>query len=404
MDRQSAPGVQVPPHGIETRPWRQRQRGGTREDRMFAQVAASIPPLIADIDLAVAGPDAALAERAVQAIARADALAGTGSAALGRFMIRTESIASSKIEHIAASGEDLARAIAGSRANASARSMVAAAAALQDLLLSVGRRGTIALEDLLGAHRLLMQDDDSPGDRAWAGVLRKDQNWIGGSDHSPRGALFVPPPPELVEPLLEDLIAFVNRQDMPVMVQAALAHGQFESIHPFTDGNGRIGRALVGAILQRRGATVNAAVPVASGLHALRREYFAALGHYRAGDLAPLLRVLSEASLAAAQESEISFDRLQQMPEQWKKEIGPGAAIAARELLDAVFEHPTLTAEDAMALVTASSATIYRTLDLLERRGILREVTGRRRDRIWVVADVVDELEDLDARIRARLA
>ena len=98
-----------------------------------------------------------------------------------------------------------------------------------------------------------MQDD--PGEVRYAGRIRDMQNWIGGSDYSPRDALYVPPPPETVEGYLDDLIRFANRNDLPVLSQAAVAHAQFESVHPFTDGNGRIGRALINAILRRRGAT-----------------------------------------------------------------------------------------------------------------------------------------------------
>lgn len=393
-----------PPHRTEVRPWRQAQRGGTREDRMLSQVAVAIPPLIAEQAALPAAAALAAAEQAVNAIAHADSAAGVGSGALGRFMVRSESVASSKIEHVEASGEDLARAIAGSRANASARSMVAATAALQELVLRAGRSGAIELADLLGAHRVLMRDDEHPLERRWAGRLREEQNWIGGSDHSPRGAVHVPPPPELVAPLLDDLLIYANRDDVPAFVQAAIVHAQFESIHPFTDGNGRIGRALLGAVLQRRGIMRNAVVPTASGLFALRADYFASLNAYREGDLDPLIGVMARAASAAATEAVESFRRLQQLPEEWRSEIGGRGDAAAVQILDQIFERPTLTSGDFSEIVTGTLATRYTAIDTLERHGIIREVTGRKRDRIWVVSDVVDELEDLDRRIQRRLA
>src|SRR5439155_195849 len=78
-----------------------------------------------------------------------------------------------------------------------------------------------------------------------AGVIRNEQNWIGSNDYNPCGAAFVPPPPAHVRPLLDDLVDFCNRETLPPLAQAAFAHAQFETIHPFADGNGRIGRALV---------------------------------------------------------------------------------------------------------------------------------------------------------------
>src|SRR5215469_769229 len=88
---------------------------------------------------------------------------------------------------------------------------------------------------------------------------------------------------------MADLTEFANRTDIPVQLQAAIAHAQFESIHPFTDGNGRIGRALINTILRRRGATTHVVVPLASALVARRDDYFDALDSYRSGDLGPLL-------------------------------------------------------------------------------------------------------------------
>ncbi|UQN28884.1 Fic family protein [Brachybacterium kimchii] len=392
----------IPSHRSEERPWSQRQRGGTREDRMMDRVITRIPPRLADLDVGVTSATARAMERALEAIVRTDQSAGAEAPALARFMIRNESIASSRIEHVSASGADLARALVGSRANASARSMVAASRALHEMLLAAGRAGALTIDDLQNAHRLLMQDDDSLGDREWAGRVREEQNWIGGSDHSPRGALFVPPPPDLIDRLLVDLEAFLARDDLPVLLQATIAHGQFESIHPFTDGNGRIGRALIAGILQRRGVTRNAAVPVASGLYALREQYFAALGAYREGDLGPLVDVLCRSAEAAATEARVSFERLREMPDAWHEEIpGRGGSALAR-LLGILFAHPTFTVDEAREALGASTAALYPAVETLESAGILREVTGRKRERIWVVADVVDELEDLDRRVAIR--
>lgn len=394
----------IPAHDVEERPWRQRHRGGTRADRTMDRVVTQIPPRLADLDVGVTPAMARAMERALEAVVRTDQSAGAQAPALARFMIRNESIASSRIEHVSASGEDLARALAGSRANASARSMVAASRALHEMLLAAGRTGTLTVDDVKDAHRLLMEDDESLGDRQWAGRVRAEQNWIGGSDHSPRDALYVPPPPDLVDDLLGDLESFLARDELPVLLQATIAHGQFESIHPFTDGNGRIGRALMAGILQRRGVTRNAAVPVASGLYALREQYFAALGAYREGDLSPLAEVICRSAEAAASEARVSFERLREMPDAWHAEVPGRDGSALARLLDILFTHPTLTVDDAQAALGASTAATYTAFERLESAGILREVTGRKRDRIWVVADVVDELEDLDRRIGARAA
>lgn len=129
--------------------------------------------------------------------------------------------------------------------------MVAASTALHELITTVGERGRFELDDLTSAHRALMIDD--PQEAHYAGRLRYMQNWIGGSDRSPRGALHVPPAPERIDELMTDLLAYLNRDDIPVMVQAAVGHAQFESIHATESDARRVGRRPETACRLRRG-------------------------------------------------------------------------------------------------------------------------------------------------------
>jgi len=163
------------------------------------------------------------------AVAQADTDAEEHSAALSRFMVRSESAASSKIERINATARDYAKALAGDKGNSSATSMVAASRALHELIATVGE-GQFEMAYLLSAHQALMADD--PDEAAYAGRLRDMQNWIGGSDHSPRGALHVPPAPGRVEELMDDPISYLNWDDVPVMTQAASGHAEDRTSEP----------------------------------------------------------------------------------------------------------------------------------------------------------------------------
>lgn len=392
-----------PPHTIEVRNWRQAPRGGTRADRMVTEIATSVPPRIADLDVLPARHTLVLIEEAMRTVGSTDSTASRGSTALGQFMARNESVASSKIEHVEATGDDFARATVGNRANSSATSMVAAAHALHDLARRAGGTGTIDLNSLLEAHRVLMEHDEYVSERRWAGRVREEQNWIGGSDHSPRNAAHVPPAPEHVGPALEDLLRYANRDDVPALAQAAIVHAQFESIHPFTDGNGRIGRALIGAVLQRRGVTRNAVVPLASGLFALRAEYFESLNSYRDGDIDSITTVVARSVIAAATESLETLSRLAVLPEEWRSVLDQRAGSSALQVTTRLLDHPILRTDDLIAMSGGSTSTGYNAISVLEQRGIIREVTGRKRDRVWVVSDVVSELEDLDLRIQKRV-
>ncbi|MFB8387792.1 Fic family protein [Microbacterium sp. NPDC055910] len=388
-----------PTHGVETLPWRQQVRGGTREDRMTRAVDATIPPFIAELDYVPQLEEMIASEKALLAVAQADTDAEGHSAALSRFMVRSESAASSKIERINATARDYAKAIAGNKGNSSATSMVAASHSLHELITTVGDARRFELEFLTSAHRALMADDPEEAD--YAGRFRDMQNWIGGSDHSPRGALHVPPAPERVHALMDDLVAYLNRDDVPALVQAAIGHAQFESIHAFTDGNGRIGRALVSAALRRRGATKNAVVPLASGLLARRDDYFAALGSYRLGDPAPLILLFALSARVAATASRETIARLTAMPGEWRADLKPRAGSAAGILIDAFYDHPVMSVHEidaATAGTTISQA--YRVIDRLVEAGFLEEITGRKKDRVWAASEVLAELDDLDRRIQ----
>jgi Fic family protein len=388
-----------PAHGTETLPWRQQSRGGSREDRMLRAVDASIPPFIASRDYLPSLETLAMCEEAIIAVAATDAAAAGHSTALSRFLIRTESVASSKIERIQASSEDFARALTGSRANTSATSMVAASLALRGLVDDVGARGRFTVEDLLAAHRALMRDD--PSEAAYAGRVRDMQNWVGGSDHSPRNALYVPPDPGRLDGLVDDLVRYLDRDDVPALVQASIAHAQFESIHPFTDGNGRIGRALVSAALRRRGVTENAVPPIASGILARRDDYFETLTAYRLGDPEPVIRLFARSALVAAREARTSIARIGELPSRWATDVAARREGAMARLLTALFDHPVMTAAEMERFSGVGAAQAYVLAGRLEDAGIVHEITGRKRDRVWVASDLLGELDDLDARIQA---
>ncbi len=109
------------------------------------------------------------------------------------------------------------------------------------------------------------------------GKLREGQNWIGGSSYNPCNAAFIPPPPEHLEALLTDLCDFCSTDSLPTAVQAAIAHAQFETIHPFADGNGRTGRALIQVILRRRGLAPRVLPPISLVLATWSNDYIAGL-------------------------------------------------------------------------------------------------------------------------------
>jgi len=386
------------PHVSRRVPWSQDYRSGSREDRMLREVTVSLPPHIADADVVLVSDVVATMEEATREVVTLDHERGAELQALGAILLRTESVASSKIERVEASTADYARALHGNRSNVAATAMAAATTAISALITSVDGGKPLRLEAVLDAHRVLMLDD--PTERVYAGRLRDVQNWIGGSDHSPRNALFVPPPPETVADSMSDLVAFANRDDMPVLAQAAIAHAQFESIHPFTDGNGRIGRAVINTVLRRRGTTSRVIVPIASALVAHRDRYFDLLDEYRTGHVQPLVLAFSTATRIAAAEARVTADRVVELPDRWRVVLGPVRTGSATDrLLNRLPDLAAFTAEDAHDDIGGPLSSTYTAIERLADAEIIRPLTDRKRNQVWGVAAMLDELDDLGARI-----
>jgi Fic family protein len=154
--------------------------------------------------------------------------------------------------------------------------------------------GTLNAQSILAMHHALL----GAAEPSWAGQFRTEQVWIGG-DYSPHRAEFVPPHHERVPAAIADLEKFMARTDIASIAHAAVAHAQFETIHPFNDGSGRTGRALVHAMLRAKGLTRHVTVPVSAGLLTDTAAYFAALSAYRDGDPEPIVRRMADASFLA---------------------------------------------------------------------------------------------------------
>jgi Fic family protein len=344
--------------------WQQKVRAGSKEDRMLRRISVCIPPRISERNLDIKSELAAKTESAIQEITYLDKAFGETLNSLGHLLIRTESIASSKIENISANSEDYARALFGNLSNSSAVSMVSATKALTKMIEKVSPKKGLSVSLIKDAHKILMIDN--PTEKDYAGRFRDVQNWIGGSDHSPIGAIFIPPPPEYVDDLMDDLLVFANRTDLPVLAQAAIAHAQFETIHPFTDGNGRIGRALINGIFRKRGITTNVVVPLASSLVASRNEYFNLLSAYRNGEIDGLISRFVEASDIAANESAKTAVRLQKLPFEWRNNVGRiRTGSATDKLLKILIQSPVVSADDLIGKVSDHSTSVYNAIERL---------------------------------------
>jgi Fic family protein len=373
-----------------------------RRDRQFREFDAAVPAAIADRPV-TPGPEATAAlEAAAEAIAVLDRSTTIDLTALAGALLRSESVASSKIEHLRASQRDVGLAmLRGVPVHSAAAHVAANVRAMTTAVQAAERPEPLGTEDLITVHRTLLADDPLTGD--WAGHLRGMQNWIGGSDHSPRDALYVPPPPGLVAPLVEDLIRFCNRTDPTPLAQAAIAHAQFETIHPFADGNGRAGRALIHVLLRRRRLTRNTVVPVSTVLLADVTSYFTGLIDYQNGRLDPWLTRFAAATSLAASAGHRLADDLAEARTTWFDAVRPRRGSAGATILERLVQQPVVDI-DALRQIAPDVAdkNLYRAVDRLTETEVLTELSGGGRNRVWAALDVLDLLERFESSLGRR--
>ncbi|WP_019932814.1 Fic family protein [Nocardia sp. BMG111209] len=351
-------------------------------------------PLIAPQRVALPSAVLAAAEEASIDIARFDAEAGAMVAPFGAILLRSESTSSSRIENLTSGAKAIALAELGATDQRNAVEIIGNVHAMQT---AIDRSGTLDEDLVLAMHAALMT-----GHEPDAGEWRTQQVWIGGDTFGPHGAEFVPPHHDRVPAAMADLMAFARRDDIPILVHAALAHAQFETVHPFTDGNGRTGRALIHSMLRTRQLTRNVTVPIAAGLLTDVATYFAALTAYRNGDPVPIVTRLTEATFAALTNARLLVAEVTEIRQEWAETVNARPQAAAWQIADLALRLPVLDAETIARELDLAASNAVRALGPLVAAGVLTEFTGMRRNRMWQAREILDALDAFAARAGRR--
>ena len=399
---------------LETRRWEGDLAGLTRRDRRPGNYEIYLPDPLAGRNFSLDGDVAADISEAEAALVRLNTSGSAlaGSEALARLLLRAESVASSRIEGLVIGGRRLLRADAA-RQMGEDPSDVTAAEVLGNIdamvwgVEAVGPGGQITVEILLEAHRRLLA-----GTRLeeHGGRIRSVQNWIGGSSYNPCSAAFVPPPPEAVAALMEDLCAFCNEDSLPALGQAAVAHAQFETIHPFVDGNGRAGRALMHLVLRRRGLGLRVLPPISLVLATRSLDYVNGLTATRyigAPDSAAAHRGINRwiAFFASACRRAVEYasqfeEQVRALQSSWRERVGTTRRdSAARLLIGALPAAPVLTVSTAAELIGRSFQATSQGIDRLVDAGVLAQVNVGRRNRAFEAPELIEAFNSLERRV-----
>lgn len=401
---------------VVKRRWRSDVGGSglPRKDSQSCDYAAYVPDHLIGRRFFLEGEVAADVADAEAAVARlnAQATALVDTEALARILLRAEAVASSRIEGLEVGARRLLHAEVV-RGTAEFASDVTATEVLNNIdamvfaVESIGAGEPITVNLLLDIHRRLLA-----GTRLehYGGVVRDQQNWIGGSAHNPCSAVFVPPPPELVNDLLQDLCDFSCTDDLPAVAQAAIAHAQFETIHPFVDGNGRTGRALIHLILRRRGLALRTLPPVSLVLATWARDYIEGLTLFRyvgsptsasaVDGLNTWIGRFASACTRSVADATTYEERVAELELAWRERLGSVRANSGTDiLLRLLLGAPILTADSAAKLLGRTYKPATAAIERLVEAGILRQVNIGRRNKAFEAPEVIAAFTALERQL-----
>lgn len=375
-----------------------------RSARRGGHIKSYLPDYLTGRSLAVPaelGVRAAEVEAVIRRLPLQESVSGLEG--LARFLLRSEAVASSRIEGMQVSPQNLAIAelaqtepVSPRRVNRTAQIVANNITILRRAASELVKAQEISIEAIDGLHRALLPDEQHHG-------LRTIQNWIGGNAWHPLDAEFVPPPPEQVNDLMSDLLSYANSGMHAPLIQAALLHAQFETIHPYTDGNGRVGRALIHTVLTRRGLTPYAVLPVSLVLLTRSDDYLAGLTAYRYlgeadSDPARLavsqwLSIFIEAAYQAAQQVGEFARQLAELRQEWEERLAahrtskglrpaPRADAAVARAMGLLPEAPLMTSTTVRRMIDVSIPSAHNALEeladamIVTRRKLDRGATG----------------------------
>lgn len=363
---------------------------------------AFIPDPLAGIKIELAGALAGVISEAEAAIVSLNAEAAPALAPLARLLLRTESIASSKVEGLQVGVRQLARAEAndalGRRIGAESAEILANVDAMTLAIETASLEDGSRTDTINDIHRALMRR--APNAHI-AGRIRIVQNWIGGNDYNPCGASFVPPPPEDVPDLLEDLAGSFIDETFPPLVHAAIVHAQFETIHPFEDGNGRTGRTLIHVLLRRRGLAPGFVPPISVVFARRKDDYIRGLTAYREDRLDEWLETFAVAARSSAELAQRYLARVRSLQEAWRarvrRAVNPRSDAAAWSIIDLLPAHPVVTVPVAVTASGRTRPAITNGMDQLVEAGVLVPLGTSKRNRAWEADGLLDLIESLEA-------
>ena len=392
MDSMERKANQWPPISRETQQWMRDPDElallpKSARRRMLPTYEASIPHLIANRDVILSPQLTARVSDLLVSIARFDGEQMQRGYDLPALLLRSESSASSQIEHLTSSVRNVALAELADESPQNARLVAGNVAAMRKALAS---QDEITVDSIRDIHRILINWSGE----SFGGELRREQVWVGGTPYSPHGAHYVPPTWQRVPEYLDDIVAFISRDDVDPIVQAAVAHAQFETVHPFIDGNGRTGRVLLHKILRRSGVLLHVTLPLSAGLLHNVDAYMKSLETYQEGNPIAVVEQLVDALELSLMVGRLVARNLDGVFAGWRGRMTERANSSIHRLPLVLAEQPVVTVPyvaEKMGITTRAAQNLVSRACEYE---ILRPLGNRRRGVFYQADELIDVLEE----------
>lgn len=399
--------VPVPTTGSEIHMWKPSYPDFYSRSEVMRQTghySSALPALLAETSFTF---DSSLLSEIEEATLRlqefdyfARSMLGKHSLTLGpmsAILLRTESASSSQIENLTTTAKQLALVELGMSHKPNAEIVMGNVKAMEAALRF---SDSLDVPSILAMHEELLINQ--PGLERYAGKFRDEVVWVGGRDNAgPRNAEFVGPQPPLIVPAMDDLVRFMRRSDIPSLAHIALSHAQFETIHPFVDGNGRTGRAISQMMLRNKKLTIHTTVPISAGILINTRDYFGALTTFRQGDAAPIIQIFCDATrYACGSGKKLITDLHDQLLQSREQLTGIRADAQVWNIIPHLIAQPIVNSRYLKKTLGINDAAAARALDTLVSRGILEEKTGHSRNRMWVHHGILSVLDEYASQIQ----
>ena len=303
-------------------------------------------------------------------------------------MLRSESASSSQIENLTASAKNIAIAELDSKAPKNSR-IIADNIFAMKTALSLDSK--ISYDLIIEIHKTLLSKTNA----GIAGKIREQQVWIGGNSISPGNASFVPPHSKHINGYLKDWVNFSNRINLNPVVLAAVSHAQFETIHPFEDGNGRTGRALIQRILKNNGIFKNSSLPISVGLLNRIDDYYSALDKFHSGDYIPIVKEIAAGIIFAVQVSSAMVEKIDSIINNWKAGIKAKESSNVWKLMAVLVENPVVDAKFVSEKLNLSLKSAYNILQDAHNFEMLKPIGKINQNMKFEAADITHLVDEV---------